>query len=182
MGMTYATQPSHDTAFYGPINITFPNNFGVREYNITSAYSLWRSEQAPNYGMAIYSTTVDCNNAAVFFSVSSSDDTIVTERPYLKVYPHNITGVENTLQSNVNLVVYPNPAIEKASLEFTLAEMQQVKCWVYDLNGRAVFSTESIMPKGFNKISIPMSDLAPGLYIYDLTMKEGVVSGKLLRN
>ncbi|HEU4718079.1 MAG TPA: DNRLRE domain-containing protein, partial [Bacteroidia bacterium] len=90
--LTYYNTPSIDTAFYGPINITFPNSFGQREYNITAMYNLWKDGVVPNYGFEIESNTVGCNNAAVMFYAHSSDDTSAAARPYLKVYS-SATGV-----------------------------------------------------------------------------------------
>jgi hypothetical protein len=85
MILTYNTMPLEGAALYGPINITFPNNFGTREYDITNIYKNWKNGSVPNYGLAIYSPTVGCNNAAVVFNVHSSDDSDQTVRPYLKI-------------------------------------------------------------------------------------------------
>ncbi len=80
------------TPAYGPINVTFPNDFGTREYEITDLYQQWRSGSLANYGIEISSPTVGCNNAAVMFSVHSSDSEI-NKRPYLRI-------VTATSQSN----------------------------------------------------------------------------------
>ncbi len=71
MTINYTNIPAKNTAFYGPINIVFPNDVGERQYDITNMYSLWKSGTVPNYGMTIYSSTVTCNNAAVYFNVFS---------------------------------------------------------------------------------------------------------------
>ena len=85
MTLTYDTMPSETVQVYGPINITFPNDFGNMEYDITDVYRNWKNNVLPNYGLAIYSPTVGCNNAAVAFSVHSSDDPDENLRPYLKI-------------------------------------------------------------------------------------------------
>jgi hypothetical protein len=85
MALTYNTMPSEGAAVYGPINIMFPNNFGTREYDITTIYKNWKNGSVPNHGLAIYSPTVGCNNAAVIFNVHTSDDTDPNVRPYLRI-------------------------------------------------------------------------------------------------
>jgi len=85
MTLTYNTMPAEGAAVYGPINITFPNDFGTREYDITNTYRNWKNGSAPNYGLAIYSPTVGCNNASAVFNVHSSDDPGQTVRPYLRI-------------------------------------------------------------------------------------------------
>lgn len=180
MTINYSNKPTFDTAFYGPINITFPNDFGVRQYDITGTYLLWKSGAVPNYGMAIYSPTVNCNNAAVFFGVYSSDDTAITDRPYLKIYPHPME-VGNMAASHLNFNLYPNPATNQADMEFTLDGTQNVRCLVMDFTGRVVYRKETELQGGFNRISVPLGDLTQGLYIYSLTTKQGRVAGKLVK-
>ena len=85
MTLTYDSMPSEAAQVYGPINISFPNEFGLREYDITNIYRNWKNNVLPNYGLAIYSPTIGCNNAAVMFYVHSSDDPDENLRPYLKI-------------------------------------------------------------------------------------------------
>ena len=85
--LTFNTMPAEGAAVYGPINITFPNDFKNREYEITGIYRNWKNGSVPNYGLAIYSPTVGCNNAAVWFIVHSSDDPDQNVRPYLRIIP-----------------------------------------------------------------------------------------------
>ena len=83
--ITHNAMPAEGSSVYGPIHITFPNDFKTREYDITTIYRNWKNGSVPNYGLAIYSPTVGCNNAAVQFSVHSSDDTDPSVRPYLRI-------------------------------------------------------------------------------------------------
>jgi|GEM_PF-1634236 len=123
MTINYDNQPAHDTAFYGPVNISFPNDFGERAYNITSAYNLWKSGTVQNYGMAIYSTTITCNNAAISFDVHSSDDT--ANRPYLKIYSHPATSpaclnwrVAGTAGFSAGEVAYTSIAVNGSNVPY----------------------------------------------------------------
>jgi len=76
MTITYNNRPTLDTTpVYGPINISFPNDLGQQKYDITDLYRKWKSGSLANYGLAIYSPTVGCNNAAASFLVYSSENT-----------------------------------------------------------------------------------------------------------
>lgn len=84
--VNYNNMPTYGAPFYGPINISVPNNYGVKEYDITAMYNQWKNGTIANHGFAIYSTTVGCNNGCAMFLAHSSDDTIQAKRPYLKIY------------------------------------------------------------------------------------------------
>ncbi len=83
--VSLASPPSRGVPSVGPINITFPNDFGTKEYDITDMYRQWKTNPTENFGIEISSTTVGCNNASVFFAVKSSDNTDPALRPYLRI-------------------------------------------------------------------------------------------------
>ena len=87
MSITNNNMPTIDTGHpaFGPLHITFPNDLGNQEYDITNIYNAWKNGTVPNKGLAIYSPTVGCNNAAVFFGVKSSDESNASQRPYLRI-------------------------------------------------------------------------------------------------
>lgn len=87
MTVTFNNRPTEGGAVYGPLNIKAPNDLKTREYDITSIYKNWKNGSVPNYGLAIYSPTVGCNNAAAMFYVHSSDDPDPNVRPYLRIVP-----------------------------------------------------------------------------------------------
>lgn len=76
--------PSEGNSVFGPLEISFPNDFGKMEYDITDVYRQWKQGTLVNNGLVIYSPDSGCNNAAVMFAVGSSDGD-ETSRPYLKI-------------------------------------------------------------------------------------------------
>ncbi|MCZ4409085.1 DNRLRE domain-containing protein [Cryomorphaceae bacterium 1068] len=159
MALIQSNLPSEDpTPFYGPINITFPNDFGNREYNITDAYNYWKSPEGNNFGFVTYSPTVGCNNAAVTFSVYSSDEAEETFRPYLKIYYGGPTGVNDAAERDA-VTVYPNPF--KDQLIFDAAEFDRY--YLTDLYGKVVDVTYDEGLGGFHT-----DQLSTGLYILHL--------------
>lgn len=185
--VTYNNQPSVDTAFYGPINITFPNSFGTREYDITQTYRLWRDSVVPNYGMAIKSPTIGCNNASVIFHAHSSDDTAGALRPYLKIYYKIDTGkVDTPVHINAftgprNVLVFPNPATSQVIIQADVVGAGAGWCVITDITGRVVYMQQLYWQAGNNRYSIPLQNMEAGLYYYNLYTPDGRHSGKLLK-
>ncbi|RJR26728.1 MAG: DNRLRE domain-containing protein [Desulfobacteraceae bacterium] len=79
------TMPAEGQAVFGPVNIAFPNDLGVKEYKITDIYTSWKTGKTPNNGLVIYSPDEGCVNGAVMFTFHSSDDPTPANRPYLKI-------------------------------------------------------------------------------------------------
>ncbi|OOP56662.1 MAG: hypothetical protein AYP45_07870 [Candidatus Brocadia carolinensis] len=104
---TPSSPPLEGPSVYGPINISFPNNFGNKEYDITEIYRQWKSGLVPNNGLVIYSPDGTCNNAAVGFIVGSSDNPDEAMRPYLKII--DITSPEPTPSPSPTPEITPTP-------------------------------------------------------------------------
>ncbi len=77
--------PISATPAAGPFWKTAPFGQQQIEYEITDLYKEWQSGTRDNYGIAIYSPQVGCNNAAVDLRAFSSDRTTPEERPYLRI-------------------------------------------------------------------------------------------------
>jgi hypothetical protein len=184
--VAYGNKPSYDTAFYGPITISFPDSAGNGEFNITNMYNLWKSGTVTNYGFAIYSTTIGCNNACIMFYPYSSDDTTDTmNRPYLKVHftadTTSSTNIGKTVAEQIGLKAYPNPATNELNLTFTTHEAETVSYVITDMTGRTMINEKKQVSAGKQQISIPTNKLAPGMYCYRLSTKDGTVNQKFIR-
>lgn len=124
--------PSHGSPVVGPIHISFPNDFGNREYEITELYRQWKNGTIPNYGIEISSPTVGCNNAAVGFYVYSSDEADESKRPYLRIIPTStgsnckeraFTSYEDTVLK-AYIAYYGRPA-DVGGLQWWAAELEK---------------------------------------------------------
>lgn len=179
MTINYNNFPARGDDFYGPVPISFPNDFGTVEYDITDAYIAWKSGATPNYGFTIYTPTIDCNNAAVYFMVSSSDDTEEANRPCLKIVESS-SGIDKGTQKT-RCTVFPSPASDALNVVFTLSSPQTVSFSLTDLTGRTVYATEKMLNSGEQKINLSLSTIQAGMLLYTLTTTEGSISGKVLK-
>lgn len=159
--VTYNTVPSLGSSFYGPINITFPNSLGTREYNITEQYNWWKIKPDSNFGFAMRSLNVGCNNACVGFYVYSSDDTAVDRRPYLKIYHAKTNSLKKATRE---LNMYPNPADQELRIQIGAGEKGQTR--VFDISGRTVWSGQIDAAHS----AIPTASLENGMYVVEITL------------
>lgn len=79
-----------------------------------------------------------------------------------------------------NTLLYPNPAAETAQLIFDLTQNEPVKIVVTDLAGRLLYEhPEANYRAGQNKVTIPVHQLANGIYLVNLFTNDGTKSLKL---
>lgn len=170
MTLVQSILPSEETEpFYGPIPITFPNNFGGQEYDITSAYRYWKKNPNTNFGFTVYSPVLDCNNACVYFGVKTSDDTVKANRPYLKIESPVTTGIS---QKTLNPVFSPNPFNDY--IKFYLPNMQSY--YFTNIKGQKMKVEYDSFSNQFNTASLPR-----GLYFLHVFTDERETVVKLMK-
>ncbi len=88
---------------------------------------------------------------------------------------------QNTEDEREDLVLYPNPASDKVTIEFTNDDFENVNAQlnVYTLTGRLVYKTQFNTNNSFKMLSVDM--LKNGVYIYHISLSNGIdKSGKLV--
>lgn len=69
------------------------------------------------------------------------------------------------------LTVYPNPATNALTLHYQVAVSTPVQITIFDLEGRAVFSTENATPRqGISRQHIDISSFSAGIYVCRLVV------------
>ncbi len=81
----------------------------------------------------------------------------------------NVTGVEE-FYNGMKLTTYPNPSVEKATVEYTLEKnSNKVSLVLYDQNGGKIVDKEyDTQAAGTYKVDFETSNLAAGTYFYQL--------------
>jgi len=74
----------------------------------------------------------------------------------------------NTNNENINLSVYPNPAVDFVNIAYSLTTSSTVTIKIYDLNGRIVKSINQNKSNGNQLERIDCNDLSRGTYIVQL--------------
>ena len=77
----------------------------------------------------------------------------------------NSLGIENSIVNMENVVLYPNPASEYVSLDFSVKNNSTVQISVIDMLGRIAYSKETTLNTNNNSLSIPLSAVTSGNYL-----------------
>ncbi|NQV03511.1 MAG: T9SS type A sorting domain-containing protein [Bacteroidia bacterium] len=92
-----------------------------------------------------------------------------------------VTGIRDSRSMIRDILIYPNPAKEILSIEFKRAASTPIIFELFDLCGNLAIRQTLEHPK--TKLSLNDTGVAPGLYLYRISEKEGVIkTGKLLRH
>ena len=124
--------------------------------------------------------TVINNNASIYFDYNPA---IVTNtvfhtigENYLRI--DLISSTINEAYKNVELLVFPNPFRDKATLIINNAELKNPRLLLMDINGKLLDIVESVTK---NQIIIYRNQLNAGLYIYKLLDgNTEVATGKII--
>ncbi len=82
----------------------------------------------------------------------------------------------------LNVMIYPNPVANDASVKIEAVEGSNAQLNVFDLNGRIVKSYQIELSKGSNEIYMEASDLTVGTYIIQVIAGSDMYSGKFIKN
>jgi hypothetical protein len=78
---------------------------------------------------------------------------------------------------------YPNPASDRVTVGFSLAEGGRVSVVVYDAQGRSVLHAkdQAAYPPGRHKVTLDLSGLSAGTYLYQLITEREVLGQRIIK-
>ena len=79
------------------------------------------------------------------------------------------------------LKIYPNPATDKVSLEFTVKKSTMVKLILYNELGKKVKSQNKKVITGLNQISINTQNIKSGIYFVSLEIDGEIVTKQIVK-
>ncbi len=184
--LVYKTNPT------GSSSITnmamYPNRMMFSATNGTLGSELWQYNGTgiPTM-MADIRTGVNSSSPAEFCLVNktmyfqATDSANGTE--LFKYYDttFNNTGIKN-VAFNADVKVYPNPASSNVVFDMSLENNTNLNISITDMTGRIVYNSGvKSYNKGANIVTVPVTELATGSYIYSLRNENGrlMMSGHL---
>lgn len=115
----------------------------------------------------------------VVIFVQDDDTKEVLQSAWLDVLPNAIADLDANGNGISN--VYPNPATENVTMEYNVAETQQVSWTMTNTLGEVVrIGTNESATQGANRVNVATSDLADGVYFMNLTTTEGVYTQRVV--
>jgi len=178
-----------------PLNIINVSNDSVEITDITPWSAdegfLWEVLDMPELPLKIASDNTLTINVVVGIPVRSSgellQDTIFVntaenEFSSLIIVDSDLVQGLEEFDSENQVDVYPNPFQSQLWFEFDLNRSENVMVNLFDLSGRLVYSSQSNLDYGSQRIKIDASriGLKPRTYIYKLSIGESIQTGKVI--
>ena len=145
--------------------------------NLTSELRLkWNGTTWVNYWQSTY--TYDVNNFKKCYTYKywNSTGTAINSGDSSIYYFHTITGVNELMAQNENIIIYPNPATDIVTLNINNANNKDLEINIYDITGTLVKS--EILKQNQQKINI--GDLSNGVYMVSIKSKDLTENQRLI--
>ncbi len=85
-----------------------------------------------------------------------------------------VLGVGEQLVAT-GIELYPNPATTEAHISFSLRQATKLNVQLADMQGRVVYASAKQYSAGKHEITVPVSELAVGVYMYTVADADGTV-------
>ncbi|MEM6804560.1 MAG: T9SS type A sorting domain-containing protein [Bacteroidota bacterium] len=90
-------------------------------------------------------------------------------------------SIDPALLTQYELKNYPNPFTGITTIEFKLESSQEINLRILDIRGKEIKSLQNgMLYQGTHSFQFDGSELAPGLYLYELSTAEHTLKGKML--
>ncbi len=93
------------------------------------------------------------------------------------------TGLESSLSEQHALAIYPNPANDKVTIDFTLNRPSEISLEIVDITGRSVMSKRlGAKDSGKHSVNLNITELDQSSYVLLVKTREGDKQGRLVIN
>lgn len=92
-----------------------------------------------------------------------------TEENYYYYEEYNAPSAVITLADVTGIMVYPNPALSVLNIDYSSNTSAEVSVRLVNLNGQEVMRTTTLSSIGDNYLNLPITSLASGLYVIELS-------------
>ena len=157
----------------------------------SGAYIIF-SNQNPDYGTGVSYENDIYKTIGTSFEFSglangdgSTKDGAMAEILYFFGVDYMWTDInEEEINSNFDVVAFPNPTNGEVNIRFNLEENSRVELSILDLSGRLVYesSNESILSKGDHSFTWDSKTVDSGIYFYRLTIGNKSITKKIVVN
>lgn len=121
----------------------------------------------------------DMNDLRVVVFVQDQSNKYVLQSAWTDVVPNSVQDLD--ANGNGINTVYPNPASEMVTMNYTVSENQEVTWSMTNMMGEVVReNTAENANQGENAVNISTADLAEGIYFINLTTNEGVFTQRIV--
>jgi hypothetical protein len=144
---------------------TSTDEYPTHTYDIDGLYVLCltvTTNSTPNdssYCVSYYCDTIGMSVIIPGFAMSGFTLNIVSEASL---------SIEDENRDLIAINLYPNPANEIITLNYTLVKSEKLTTTIYDISGRVMKTWTENSSAGQHSVNIDINDLSPGLYQIEL--------------
>ncbi|MCB0855568.1 MAG: T9SS type A sorting domain-containing protein, partial [Bacteroidetes bacterium] len=132
-----------------------------------------------NVSMLNASSPLEYPNLELFLYADCEED--IQSSVFASVFFGSATSIEEDLQTIDQVVLFPNPASQTATLTFDLLQAGTVGVEIYDLAGRRWMRQDaSLRQAGPQRWEFPVHSLAEGIYIVHILSNQGAYAPQKL--
>ncbi|MCH8330073.1 MAG: T9SS type A sorting domain-containing protein [Bacteroidetes bacterium] len=163
----------------------------------------WSTLSEINNSLFTLERSVDGMNYKELKTIQGAgNSTTLTEYQYLDLYPKNgtnyyrlkqvdmtgkkkVVGVRSVTikkQTGNDLIIYPLPANDLVTLEFSSTVKGPAEILIFDIAGKQIMNESVELVKGFNELQLELSLLSRGIYQITLQNQQIQLRAKLIRN
>ena len=114
--------------------------------------------------------------------IAASTHTDSTKHPKLVITYTVPAGVEKINENGMSVSLYPNPAAQaQIYLDVNSGRNDVVDIKVYDATGRKLLNEQRNVRQGYNKVTLPVYNLAKGIYFLEVTNGAGIYRSSFSR-
>jgi Secretion system C-terminal sorting domain len=184
MHVTYGLHDSYDWIYYSRfVNIWIPYSREVtqrdsKDHDVLNEGFEWNGGWDQNYGYT--NDYLYDGQGRTMEIVHDAWDLGSYSHSQREVFPSFFTGSTDAIAPRVGVTAFPNPCTDRLNFNVELRQNGPVQIALYDLQGRVRVQTAS--PRLVDsQVEMPISEvLENGTYLYRVSTKEGVASGKVV--
>jgi len=134
----------------------------------STGYSKWEYYWTTPAGASQPSVTIyAAGNAGTGQDISTLDRIYTTNKTFTF---NSSAGIDGHILSDKGMQVFPNPAVDRVLVSYSLVAEAQVSIDLYDLSGKLVRELQNERkPSGETTVSADISDLKKGIYLLKIT-------------
>ena len=107
-----------------------------------------------------------------------SSDGFISRFSLIPILP---VGVEDNIQPNNNLSIYPNPTTDDLSIVFETKDNEDIRISISNVLGQIVYNEKMEAYNGTNIRKINIAKYATGVYIVNVSTKDRNISRKIIK-
>ena len=182
-----ATDTTHLVINPNPLVTTNVNSIAIMNGNHTTltAYNASTYAWSPSTGLntTTGATVIASPTVSTTYTVTGTNDYGCSNTTTVFVEVDNV-GIDEVSVSIADLNIYPNPAIDEFSIEFSTTLNSPIEINLYNTLGQKIWAKtlDGVGGTGLrkHKFDVNTSTLAAGFYSIELTTTEGSISRKLV--